>query len=1239
MQTDSLHCGRAQDVAADNCIARPYNADGEVTATVDALGNVTQEGLDAAGEVTSSTDPLGRVTRTAFNADGEVTSTTDPLGNVTSEALDAAGEVTATTDPLGRVSLSRYDGDGQVTAAVDPLGNVTLTGYDADGERTSVTDAGGNVTTFAFDAGGRQTLMTDPLGHQARAAYDADGEVTSQTDRDGRKVASLYDAGGRQTEQDWYDAGGTTPAAVLTWAYDAVGEITSAADAAGAYALGYDAGGHVTHVSEPFGVALDLAYDADGERTLVADSLGGQAQSAYDAGGDLLSRILSGAGLSTLEVDAQYDAAGAVTRRSYTAVVPVGPQAPVNEAVGYDASGRVTSQGYFAPGGAAVAQYGYGYDPAGELVQQTDHGTTTSFGYDADGQLVSAGGATEGYDATGNRTSAGDVVGPDNQLLSDGTWDYRYDAEGNETAKVSIATGETWTYGYDDRNELTKVQKWSADPAASSSAALEEEVDYAYDAFGNRLEQDVTSYAGGTPATTVTRFALDGWDPAKAGATGNSGWDVWADLDQNGHLQARYLRGDAVDQLFARVGSDGSAYWTLTDRRGTVRDVTDATGVVKDSIRYDAFGNIVAETDATYRGRYGWDGREWDEEARLLYERARYYDPQTARWVSQDPLGFDAGDSNLYRYVYNQPSIQTDPSGLQRQGPLVSELLAKGLLSREEAARAYEVQRRLYAPGTPADKKDDFNREFQRLLANAAAKAGKMPNVQLAPEYQKQLQALLPGSAPAVPIAGGLADTATAAKKRAKMVADLQAQIEQRGHDGLKIENLTNRRDLEMEALRLSDLRYMWQDASDFAVDVRGQLVAVTPRGKDIKARFDRFNDRVDEISKMSLADRFGEVFGKRLLGTGGYESKLGTAIVENIKAFLQPANLAMFAGITALAVGATTFPPTAPFAIGIGYLLVGKEVVDISGKLGTGLALTVGARTDGEFDHAAALIADGLSQFALDAAIYGGGKAAGQLIGNRLARLRQVRGVDDFTELRLRVENCFAAGTPLLTPDGDRRIERFRPGDYVLSRSELDPRGSVVARRVEEVFVRVAPLVELGVGGRVIRTTAEHPFYVDGRGWRCASELRPGDRLCSHEGTTTGVAFVRATGRTAAVYNLRVAEDHTYFVGARGWGFSVWAHNADYVVVRRTGTNGEVTFSIVAESDGRTVASGIRTLEEVVEQAQRLPGAAAGQAPLRVPQGLTEAQFRDAAALIRSQAGHISHDIVVQGSQPFQHA
>ena len=139
---------------------------------------------------------------------------------------------------------------------------------------------------------------------------------------------------------------------------------------------------------------------------------------------------------------------------------------------------------------------------------------------------------------------------------------------------------------------------------------------------------------------------------------------------------------------------------------------------------------------------------------------------------------------------------------------------------------------------------------------------------------------------------------------------------------------------------------------------------------------------------------------------------------------------------------------------------------------------------------------------------------------------------------------SCFAAGTPLLTPEGSRPIEALRPGDLVLAAPEGNPEGPVTPRLVEQVFRAESALVTLEVGGRSIRTTAEHPFWVEGRGWTKAADLIAGDRLRCADGRRVVVAGVRDAGEIAAVYNLRVAADHTYFVGAREWGFSVWAHN-----------------------------------------------------------------------------------------------
>jgi RHS repeat-associated protein len=105
----------------------------------------------------------------------------------------------------------------------------------------------------------------------------------------------------------------------------------------------------------------------------------------------------------------------------------------------------------------------------------------------------------------------------------------------------------------------------------------------------------------------------------------------------------------------------------LADHQGTVRDVVRWDDVAGETITvthftYDTFGNVTGGD--TTQTRYLYTGRDWDSDSGLQYNRARWYDPATGRWISEDPIGFAAGDANLARYVGNSATNAVDPSGL-----------------------------------------------------------------------------------------------------------------------------------------------------------------------------------------------------------------------------------------------------------------------------------------------------------------------------------------------------------------------------------------------------------------------------------------------------------------------------------------------------------------------------------------------------------------------------------------------
>jgi hypothetical protein len=141
----------------------------------------------------------------------------------------------------------------------------------------------------------------------------------------------------------------------------------------------------------------------------------------------------------------------------------------------------------------------------------------------------------------------------------------------------------------------------------------------------------------------------------------------------------------------------------------------------------------------------------------------------------------------------------------------------------------------------------------------------------------------------------------------------------------------------------------------------------------------------------------------------------------------------------------------------------------------------------------------------------------------------------------------CFTAGTPLVVDlEGNSKpIEEIQVGEMVLARNEFEPHGPLELKRVEELFTRTSPIIELEIGGQKIGTTDEHPFYVPAReAFVPTRELQVGDQLVSHDGRLLRIDAIHSSLQIATVYNLRVADYHTYFVGSDEWGFSVWAHN-----------------------------------------------------------------------------------------------
>jgi RHS repeat-associated protein len=120
-----------------------------------------------------------------------------------------------------------------------------------------------------------------------------------------------------------------------------------------------------------------------------------------------------------------------------------------------------------------------------------------------------------------------------------------------------------------------------------------------------------------------------------------------------------YLNGNRIDEKLRQRASVGGAFYFLQDHLGSAAALLDASGNVAERMQYEPYG----ESPDSASTRYGYTGRERDAAVKLMYYRARWYDPKHGRFVSEDPIGFSHNEMNLYRYVLNNPVRFTDPNG------------------------------------------------------------------------------------------------------------------------------------------------------------------------------------------------------------------------------------------------------------------------------------------------------------------------------------------------------------------------------------------------------------------------------------------------------------------------------------------------------------------------------------------------------------------------------------------------
>lgn len=636
--------------------------------TYDAGGNICQtiRETQAGTAITRVTYDSHRVPVLAIDADGNKTVTTcrydyrnelgqglpykeitDPLGNVTIHICDALGRPITETkkNAFGKIIQQQkkaYDLRGNLCKITD----VVMIPGEADQEVTSI---------MTYDCCDRLSACYEAHGtpeqKQTKITYNAFGQKECLIKNDGTVLSHTYDALGRLASLQSSDH-----TIHYVYEYDLSGnpiQVTNLIDGSVTQRQ-YDNSGHLA--VETLGNQLTMAYQYDALGRATEITLPNATKMRYGYESTLLkeiSRIDASGEISYTHRYQTYDQTG-----NPLSIALIGKAGELTHE--YDILGRIKTTtaahwkecitDYDAVGNILESRL---QDPSGDI--------SSSYTYDDLYQLSSESGRIThnySYDSHYNRRSKDGRLHRLNalhQLIDDGKFTYTYDQNGNLIKKES--DDETFTYAYDALDRLTSFCKNNL------------KVSYRYDENNRRLSK-----------TIFYQDNHDDWKERETIRYLYQGQNEIGSLNENGEIkELRILgigKGAEIGAAVAMEIND-EVYVPIHDHIGNVSCLLNAqTGAVAEHYRYSSFGEeLLNHTLSPWR----FASKRTDEESGLVYFGRRYYDAETGRWVTPDPIGREGGP-NLYAYVLNRPLTHFDLYGLfgmmNRIGSMIDGLIS-----------------------------------------------------------------------------------------------------------------------------------------------------------------------------------------------------------------------------------------------------------------------------------------------------------------------------------------------------------------------------------------------------------------------------------------------------------------------------------------------------------------------------------------------------------------------------------
>ncbi|CDH34801.1 RHS repeat-associated core domain-containing protein [Xenorhabdus bovienii] len=679
-----------------------YDEHRRLAAVMMPNGETTELELDALGRPHQITDALKQ--QTHYRYSDSHASFSDSLTDVelpdgTSQQLeyDSERRVVAVTDGEGRTTRYTYGAFDLLNQVIRPDGTTLHFSYDRLTRLSTVTSSTGETYRYERDAAGQIIRETDFTGRTLTYQYDKLGRRTQTRYSDGQQLHWHYSAAGLLVKQEsWQpEENQLVLKATTTYEYNQRYQLVKATNADATVEYEYDKTTGLPTCERINGREITRKWDNLTGRPVSESVEGNTLHFGYNQIGALNHFQIN----QHVPLTFQHDVLGRETVRESANGFILASRYTATGLLAHQSAGQATpffretlaqNDQHFPPQASAVNR-SWQYDRAHNVrVIDDSRWGQTRYRYNTNDQILHT--LFEGarpheeqfrYDANGNLSQhlPVDAYGAMEQItqhqkagrvVQQGDIRYRYDDNGRLVEKTKQRDGfrpQIWRYRWDTQNQLTHCET----PDGSRWH-------YRYDAFGRRIRKlkvhdgklaaaNLQLWLAGKPDLTPRADAIMGQDYLWSGDQLIEETPVYADGTPVEGQRIRWLYEPGSLTPSARF-EKGKLHYIVSDHQGTPRELLNEQGVLTWAQRLTTWGKaersqVIASNAPDYHVNCNlrFAGQYEDEESGLYYNRFRYYNPETAQYISPDPIGL-LGGFNPYSYVHN-PTNFIDPLGLE----------------------------------------------------------------------------------------------------------------------------------------------------------------------------------------------------------------------------------------------------------------------------------------------------------------------------------------------------------------------------------------------------------------------------------------------------------------------------------------------------------------------------------------------------------------------------------------------